>query len=96
MSSLRNRAMSGGRWMMLNQVVGQAFRLTVSILLTKLISPSDFGLVAKVFAITGIIELVFSHGVFGSIIQSKKVQNIHSVYSSLGLVLNGYSSGPQG
>ncbi|MEM1137895.1 MAG: oligosaccharide flippase family protein [Bacteroidota bacterium] len=75
MESLRETLMSGGRWMILRQVLGQSVRLIISILLTRIIAPEDFGVVAKAIAVTGIVELIFIHGLFGSIVRSDSLNN---------------------
>ncbi|MEM7109941.1 MAG: oligosaccharide flippase family protein, partial [Bacteroidota bacterium] len=75
MESLRETLMSGGRWMILRQMLGQSVRLIISIVLTRIIAPEDFGVVAKAIAITGIVELIFIHGLFGSIVRSDSLDN---------------------
>jgi len=75
MEELRKTIISGGRWMLLQQAVGQPVRIIVSILLTRIIAPADFGIVAKAFAITGVVELIFVNSLFGSIVQSKTIDN---------------------
>ncbi len=61
--------------MLLRQVLGQSIRIIASIILTRIISPSDFGIVAKALAITSVVELLFVNGLFGSIIQNQKVED---------------------
>lgn len=70
---LKQTVISGGRWMLLRQLISQPIRIIVSIILTRIIAPSDFGIVAKALAITGIIEMVLMNGLNGSIIQRKVI-----------------------
>jgi len=65
----------GGRWLTVSQVMNQSIRIVVSIILTRILNPDDFGVIAKVFAVTGIIELVLVQGLMGGIIQDTKINN---------------------
>lgn len=72
-SQLKQRTFKGGKWLVINQAFNQSIRLLVSILLTRILLPDDFGVVAKTFAITGIAEMVFVQSTIGAIIQDKKI-----------------------
>ncbi|MEO6826040.1 MAG: oligosaccharide flippase family protein, partial [Microbacteriaceae bacterium] len=59
----------GGLW---SQTVLQAVS---TIVLARLLPPSDFGLLAMVTAITGVADLVRDFGMTGSIIQAKTMSD---------------------
>lgn len=82
LSQLKLKALRGGKWLVINQVVTQTIRILVSILLTRILLPYDFGIVAKTFSVTGIVELVFVQGAIGTIIQDKNItkNQIHTLF----------------
>ena len=59
--------------MLINQIISQPLRIIVSIILTRILIPEDFGVVAKSFAITGIAEIVLVNSLLGAIIQDKNI-----------------------
>ena len=79
---LKSKMISGGRWLFLNQAINQPIRIIVGILLTRLLLPEDFGLVAKSFAVTGIAELVLVQGLLGAVIQDKDIEKrqVHTLF----------------
>ncbi|MWV59058.1 lipopolysaccharide biosynthesis protein [Rathayibacter sp. VKM Ac-2754] len=52
-----------------------AIQLISTVVLARLLSPSDFGLLAAVTAIVGVADLVRDFGLTGAIIQSKKLSD---------------------
>lgn len=72
----------GGRWLVLTQSINQPIRMIIIVLLTRLLVPEDFGLVAKSLAVTGIADLVLVQGLLGAIIQDKNIEDhqINTIY----------------
>ena len=50
-------------------------QLASTVVLARLLSPADFGLVAMVTAIVGVADLVRDFGLTGAIIQAKKLSD---------------------
>ncbi|TXH27643.1 MAG: hypothetical protein E6Q96_06180, partial [Cyclobacteriaceae bacterium] len=72
MSETVNHA-SGFRWTIIGQVVGQGALLAGSILLSRALGPSEFGLFAMVSLIGSVSGIVVSFGVTHAIVQQQKL-----------------------
>lgn len=86
--------LSGVRWNAIGQVLGQAIRFGVSIVLARLLAPEDFGLLAMVVAITGFLGTFQSLGTLGIVIQTKDLSplllnSLYVVNITMGLLLAG-------
>lgn len=64
---------SGFRWTIIGQVVGQGALLAGSILLSRALGPSEFGLFAMVSLIGSVSGIVVSFGVTHAIVQQQKL-----------------------
>ena len=71
--SLKNKSVAGAGWTGAAQAANQAIRLSISILLARLLDPSDFGLIATVNVFTGFLSLFVDMGIGAAIIQRKAI-----------------------
>lgn len=90
-SHFRN-VIAGVRWNAIGQVLSQVTRFGVSIVLARLLTPADFGLLAMVTAITGFLGIFQSLGTIGVIIQTKELpsellNSLYVVNLSVGVLL---------
>ncbi|MFN8336863.1 MAG: lipopolysaccharide biosynthesis protein [Cyclobacteriaceae bacterium] len=67
---------AGFRWTIIGQVVGQGALLAGSILLSRALGPSDFGLFAMVSVIGSISGIIVSFGVTHAIVQQQKLSQV--------------------
>ena len=67
---------AGFRWTIIGQVVGQGALLAGSILLSRALGPSDFGLFAMVSVIGSISGIIVSFGVTHAIVQQEKLSQV--------------------
>jgi O-antigen/teichoic acid export membrane protein len=75
---------SGVRWTGISQVITESVRMVVSILLARLLSPEDFGLLSMAGVVTGFFMVLQYLGAPGVVIQRQKLSN--SLTSSLFLL----------
>src|SRR5437667_125475 len=81
------RVFSSVRWVTLGQVVSQAVRLAVSIMLARLLTPSDYGLVTMASSFTAIGWLLATVGAAPAIVQRPTVsEGLLRSLATLGLV----------
>lgn len=71
MGSLSNRIFNGALWMLLTRLLIKSIGIVSSIILARVLSPEDFGLVAIVMAIYAFIELFGVSGFNVALIQKK-------------------------
>jgi O-antigen/teichoic acid export membrane protein len=67
--SLRNAALRSVGWATLGQVGSRGFSFVASLALARLLSPTDFGLVASVYVITGFAVVFFELGLGAALVQ---------------------------
>ncbi len=65
----RSPIYSGTRWTTFNKISSQLIKFGVSIVLARLLTPQDFGLMAMAIVVTGFIEIFKDMGTVASIIQ---------------------------
>ncbi len=70
MHELKRKAISGGLAKTCAQAASFAFRISFIIILSRLLDPADFGLVAMVTAVTGLYSLFTSAGLADAAIQT--------------------------
>jgi O-antigen/teichoic acid export membrane protein len=75
--SLRVRAFRAMGWALGGQIGQQGARLVVTIVLSRLLVPRDFGLVAMVAALTGFAAVFTEAGVSGAVIQRVSLEKRH-------------------
>lgn len=74
MTNLKNKAVSGVIWSLLDKLVNQAGNFVLLIYLSRILSPSDFGLIAMLAIFLAIAQSLIDSGFSQALIQkSKKV-----------------------
>jgi O-antigen/teichoic acid export membrane protein len=81
MKSLKERGIEAFIWDFFGKILIYGSSFIVTIVLARLLTPSDFGMIAIIMAIIGIASILFDIGLAGALIQRKRVLNIH--YSSV-------------
>jgi PST family polysaccharide transporter len=72
-SDLRNSAIRGGVAMVMSRGAAQVLRLLITAILTRILSPDDFGLVAIVLAVVGIASLFQDMGLSAATVQRAEI-----------------------
>lgn len=85
MSELRKKGVTALIWDFLGRILTQSSGFIVTIVLARLLSPSDFGAIALIMVVIGITQVFSDVGLASALIQRKKLLEIH--YSSV-FVLN--------
>jgi O-antigen/teichoic acid export membrane protein len=70
--TLRHRAFSAGRWVGAGQVAAYAIRLGSNLLLTRMLAPESFGLMAIVTVVSVILALLSDVGLHPCIVKSER------------------------
>lgn len=73
--SLRQKTLSGLSWSVVSQIGRQGLTFVIGIILARLLSPEEFGLIAMVTVFTGFATLFADFGLGAAIIQEKEVNN---------------------
>jgi len=73
METLKKRAASSVGWSSLDAVTRQGSQFAVSLVLARLLSPSDFGVMAMLVLLTGIASIIVDGGFADALIQSREV-----------------------
>jgi PST family polysaccharide transporter len=71
--TLKSKTTSGIRWSSTSQFIRQIAQLITTVILARLLKPSDFGLVGMAMVVTGFIALFKDLGTSAAIIQRKEV-----------------------
>lgn len=75
--SLRRKTISGITWSAASQVGRQAILFIVGVILVRLLSPREFGLVAMVTVITGFASIFAELGLSAALVQKRDVRSEH-------------------
>jgi teichuronic acid exporter len=67
--SLKNKIIAGVSWSAAERVVGQVCQLAVTVLLARLLSPDDFGLIAIVLVFIAVSQSLIDSGLSSALIQ---------------------------
>ncbi|MTH77827.1 oligosaccharide flippase family protein [Paracoccus aestuariivivens] len=70
--TMASRALGSGAWSMLSFAIGQSMRLASNLVLTRILSPEDFGLMALVSSFMIGLAMFSDMGIAQSILQSKR------------------------
>lgn len=94
MSSLASRAARGGAITLISQLIKLIVMLLSTIILARLLTPADYGLVAMVVAVIGVGEIFRDFGLSMAALQAKELSraqqsNLFWVNTVVGLVLTG-------
>ena len=74
---LRHRTFQGVLWSGLGNIGLELTRITVTLVLARIMSPREFGLVAMVVILSGLVQVVIDEGFGSAIIQKKQVHDAH-------------------
>jgi PST family polysaccharide transporter len=74
---LRHRTITGIAWSLLAQVSEQSLRFVIAVILARLLSPEEFGLLGMVTVFTGFATLFSTIGFGTAIIQKQDIQQRH-------------------
>ncbi len=78
---LKDKSLSSGIWILIGQIVGHSFYILSIILLARILTPEDYGLVAMVAVLTNFIQMFKDIGLNVATIQSKSIN--HAQISNL-------------
>ena len=73
MGNFRDKTISGISWSIKAQVFQQFFSIITSIILARLLTPNDFGLIAMITVITGFAGIFVDMGFGSALIQKKEI-----------------------
>lgn len=77
MQDISQKAKSGAAWLTLSQVLRPGWEFFVGVILARILSPKEFGIVAIGMIFFGLAAMLSSFGISSAIIQKDKLQNIH-------------------
>lgn len=91
--SLKRKTIVGLKWTALQQIVTQLSTFVVGVVLMRLLTPSDFGLIAMVTVLSSFLAIFQSFGLTSSLIQKKDLsdddsQVIFWIMLSSGIILS--------
>lgn len=81
-TGLKGHAFRGGTWLGIGSVFEQVFRMGRNILLTRLLAPEAFGVMAIVYSASSMVDMLAEIGVKEAIIQNPKGQDSRFVNSA--------------
>lgn len=87
--SLTDKAIHGFMWLFASSGVQSISQLVVTSILARLLSPSDFGVVAAAMVVVFFAEFLYEMGVGPAIVQKEKIEPIHINVSYTFSVLSG-------
>jgi len=73
MTALKQKAVSGIKWSAISQVGRQGTQLLTTVILARLLAPSDFGLVGMAMVVIGFINIFKDLGTAAAVIQRKEL-----------------------
>ena len=77
MQDLDSKIRTGVAWTGLTQVAGQSAYLVIAVILTRLLSPQDFGLVGMIVVFTGFATVFTDMGFGAALVQKLDLQQDH-------------------
>lgn len=75
-SGLKERAISGVKWNAISQLAGQGITILSSIILSRILNPSLFGLFAMIAVLGNLINLIIGLGINHAVIQNRTLTRI--------------------
>lgn len=75
--SLGDRVASSARWAFLDQAFQQVVRIGLTVALTRLASPRDFGLIGLAFLVTALSSFITDLGLGPALVQRREVTEAH-------------------
>jgi O-antigen/teichoic acid export membrane protein len=77
MNNIRQRTLSGLGWSGTSQVLGAVLQFGISVILARLLSPRDFGLIGMVLVFTGFASTLSEMGLGASLVQKRALSDRH-------------------
>ena len=77
MDNIRQRTLSGLGWSGAHQVLGAVLQFSISVVLARLLSPKDFGLIGMVMVLTGFASSLYEMGLGASLVQRGTISDRH-------------------
>lgn len=75
--NLKQQTVSGVSWTMLSQILTQTASFVVSVILARLLTPADFGLVAMIAVFMGFATILAKAGLGQALVQRLEVEDRH-------------------
>ncbi len=72
----KTKTILGLKWSLLNQVIVQGGNLIIGVLLARILSPNEFGLIAMITVLTGFINIFNDFGFGSALIQRKDISEL--------------------
>jgi teichuronic acid exporter len=79
--SLKKKTIKGLGWDLSGRISGQAVSFVISVILARILSPKDFGILAMVNVVVAIANIFLDFGFNTSLVQKKEIKDEH--YSSV-------------
>lgn len=73
--SIKQKLINGAIWNTISQVLSQVINFVTTIILARLLTPQDFGLIGQVAVITGLVSFLSEFGFMPSLIQKKNIDD---------------------
>ncbi len=77
LDSFREKTISGVAWSLASQFGSQAVQLIIGVILARLLTPEDFGLIAMVFVLTGYANLYSGFGFDQALVHRQDITSRH-------------------
>lgn len=77
MKTIRQRTLSGLGWSGATQVLGAGLQFGISVILARMLSPRDFGLIGMVLVFTGFASNLSEMGLGASLVQKRALSDRH-------------------
>ena len=77
-SELKKESIKGSAWNFLNMIVNQLRTFIVSLVLARLLTPSDFGLVSMAMVFNSILDMLVDFGFSSAIIRKKEISEVET------------------
>ena len=81
--SLKKQALSGVKWTFIQQVGVQGIGFVISIILARLLTPKEFGLIGMIMVFVGIGNVLLNAGLGSSLIRTKEEELDETDYSTV-------------
>jgi O-antigen/teichoic acid export membrane protein len=75
--NLRQKTVSGVGWTSVNQVGSQGLKFLISIIMARLLTPEDFGLLGMIIVFTGFVTVFAELGFGAALIQRQELEDSH-------------------
>lgn len=76
-TGIREKAVAGVGWNGIGMILRQASQFVTTVVLARLLEPSDFGLIGMAAIVTGLVYSIREMGLSAAIIQRKEIEEIH-------------------